>query len=137
MQKIAAAEVARVQAETVDVQNRGALKQEELRIKEQQTLLDAQNKAEKLQLDELTLMMKNQDQQRDNQAAVNEAVMKGQESIIKNLNVQANTLKTLREAMGVDVAQGPHTVEAFVQQAETITEQQDSIQSTPETDDVV
>jgi hypothetical protein len=39
----------------------------------------------------------------------------------------------LREAQGVDVIVGPHTQEAFIQQAELVTESQDGISSTPET----
>jgi hypothetical protein len=135
-QKIADAEIGRVQAETADVQVNAQLKQEELRIKEQDSLLKAQNASEKLQMDELTLVLKQQAQQASEQQAVNKAIMDGQASIIDNLNTQANTLKTLREGVGVDTIVGPHATEAFIQQAETITEQQDDIQLTPETDNI-
>lgn len=125
--KIAEAEIGRVQAETADVQMRAQLKQEELRIKEQKDLLDAQNKAEKLQMEELTLMMKRQQQQLENQQAILEANLKGQAQVFETLNTQANTLKTLKDAMGVDAIVGDNNMEAYIQQAETITEQQDNI----------
>lgn len=135
-EKFAQAEVERVQAETQDVIVKAQLKQEELRIREQETLLKAQNAAERLQLEELSLMLRQQAQQSTEQQATNEAIMKGQQSIIDNLNTQASTLKILREAQGVDAFTGPHTTEAFIQQAETITDQQDEIQLTTETDDI-
>ncbi len=135
--KIADAEIARVQAETADVAVTAQLKQEDQRIREQDSLLKHQNAAEKLGMEELTLALKQQSQAAQEQAQINQALMDGQTSIIDNLNKQAQTLKTLREAAGVDTIVGPHTMEAFVQQAETITAQQDDIQATPETDDVV
>ena len=39
---------------------------------------------------------------------------------------QAETLKTLREAMGVDAIVGPHNQEAYINQAVAITESQES-----------
>jgi len=126
--KIANAEADRVIAETADVQNRGILKQEELRIKEQDSLLKAQNAADKLQLDELTLMLKQQAQQSSEQQAMNKAMMDGQASIIDNLNTQANTLKILGESMGADAIISQAGVEAYGQQAEAITEQQDDME---------
>lgn len=125
--KIADAELARVNAETQDVIARAQLKQEELRIKEQKDLLDAQNKAEKLQMDELMLMMKQQQNQIANQQALIEAQVKGQAQVYETLNTQANTLKTLKDALGVDAIVGPSNTEAYINQAETIVEQQEEI----------
>ena len=116
-----------MQAETADVQVKAQLKQEELRIKEQDSLLKNQNAADKLQLDELTLMLKQQAQQSSEQQAMNKAMMDGQASIIDNLNTQAQTLKVLGESMGADAIISPTGVEAYGQQAELITEQQDDI----------
>lgn len=125
--KIAEAEIARVQAETQDVIARAQLKQEELRIKEQKDLQDAQNKAEKLQMEELMLAMKQQQNQIANQQAILEASVKGQAQVFESLNTQADTLKKLKDAMGVDSIVGPGNTEAYIQQAETIIEQQDAI----------
>lgn len=125
--KLANAELARVQAETQDVQARAIMKQEELRIKEQKDLMEAQYRAEKLQMDELMLLMKQQQNQLTNQQAILEANINGQAQIYETLNTQADTLKKLREAMGVDTIVGDNNMEAYIQQAETITEQQEAI----------
>jgi hypothetical protein len=125
--KIAEAEIARVQAETQDVIARAQLKQEELRIKEQKDLLDAQNKAEKLSIEELLLSMKQQQNQIANQQALLEASAKGQAQVFETLNTQADTLKKLKDAMGIDTIVGPSNMEAYKQQAEFITEQQEEI----------
>lgn len=126
-EKIAEAEVARVQAETQDVIARAQLKQEELRIKEQKDLLDAQNKAEKLQMEELMLFMKRQSDQMDQQNQVIEAGMKGQAQVFESLKTQADTLKTLKDAMGIDTIIGPTNTEAYKNQADMIIESQDAI----------
>lgn len=125
--KIADAELARVQAETQDVEARALLKQEELRIKEQTALLSAQNQAEKLQMEELSMIMKSQQSQIEKQQAILEANLKGQAQVFETLNTQADTLKKLREAMGVDTIVGLSNTEAYAQQAEIITEQQEEI----------
>jgi hypothetical protein len=134
--KIANAEVARVQAETADVQSKAILKDRELNLKEQDQLLKAQAGSEKLALDELKLFLQQQAQTASNQQAAIQAQQEGQRLIIENLNTQAQTLKTIREAMGVDTFVGPHVTESFIQQAEMITDQQDEIQETPETDPI-
>ena len=127
--KIANAEIGRVQAETRDVEARAILRQEELRIREQKDLLDAQNKAEKLQLEELMVFMKQQQQQINNQQSILEASIKGQAQVFDTLNTQADTLKTLRDAMGVDTIIGDSNMEAYKNQAEIITDQQENIEN--------
>jgi len=119
-EKIAQAEVERVMAETADVQNKGVLKQEELRIKEQKDLMDAQNKADKLDMEELKLMMSQQAQQSKQQQEFIEANVKGQSQVYEALNMQARTLKLITDSMGASsVIAG--------QQVEQIDEQQDEI----------
>lgn len=125
--KIADAEIARVQAETQDVAVKAQLRQEELRIREQDSLMKAQHANEKLQMEELALNMKHQSDQLKAQSAVIQASIDGQAQVFDILNTQANTLKVLREAMGVDTIVGPNATEAFINQTETITEQQEDI----------
>jgi len=125
--KIAEAELSRVQAETADVQARAVLKQEELRIKEQKDLLAAQNQAEKLQMEELMLFMKQQAQQSEQQQKALEATLQGQAQVYEVLNMQADTLNKLRDAMGVDAIVGPSNTEAYKQQADMVVEQQEKI----------
>jgi hypothetical protein len=101
-EKIAQAEVERVIAETADVQNKGVLKQEELRIKEQKDLMEAQYKADKLDMEELKLMMTQQAQQSKQQQEFIEANIKGQSQVYEALNMQAKTLEILSKSMGAD-----------------------------------
>jgi hypothetical protein len=131
------------QAQTADViskaqerADKSQLKSQELLLKEQEQLLKAQDSAEKRDMEELKIMMMQQAANIEQQQKIIEASVKGQAQVFESLNTQANTLKTLREAMGVDTIVGPHATEAYIQQAETITEQQDDIQLTPEIDRV-
>ena len=43
---------------------------------------------------------------------------------VDNLNTQANTLKTIREASGADAIIGPGNIEAYAQQADIVSEEQ-------------
>lgn len=48
-------------------------------------------------------------------------------ALLNELKVNAEVLKTIREAMGVDSIVGPHNTEAYIQQAEMITDTQEEI----------
>lgn len=56
--------------------------------------------------------------------AMLEGMLKQQESIVNNLNTQADTLRTLREAAGVDVIVGEGNIEAYENQAEIVESEQ-------------
>jgi hypothetical protein len=124
------------QAQTADVQSKAQeradkteLAVEGLRIKEQQQIINAEQTENKQEMDAVKFALQRQDQQFQQQ-------MDQQAQIIELLNTQAQTLKTLREAQGVDVIVGPHTQEAFIQQAELVTESQDVVSPTPETQSI-
>lgn len=53
--------------------------------------------------------------------------MEQQKMIVDALNTQAQTLKTIREAMGVDTVVGPTNTEAYENQAEIVTEEQEQL----------
>ena len=131
---IAQAEVEKAQAQTADTISKTRDRDTKSLLEERKQLLGAQDKAEKRDIEELKLLLMQQSQDATQQQATIQANMDAQKTLIDNLNTQAQTLKLLREAMGVDTFAGPHTTEAFVQQAETITDQQDVIQPTIETD---
>jgi hypothetical protein len=78
-------------------------------------------------MEELMLAMKQQQQQIANQQAILEASVKGQAQVFDTLNTQADTLKTLRDAMGIDAIIGDSNMEAYKNQAEIITDQQENI----------
>ena len=102
-----------VQAKTADTISKIEERKAKLQLKQQETLLKFQNEQEKLDQNQ------------------NDQILKVIESQTNQLNVMAQTLKILREAQGVDTIVGPHSVEAFINQAELITEtQEDLAQST-------
>jgi hypothetical protein len=113
------------QAQTADVNSKAQersdkteLAIEGLRIKEQQQAIDAEQNDQKLDME------------------VFKAILQQQNDIINQLKTQAETFKTLREGQGVDSIVGPHTIESSIQQAELVTEAQDKISSTPETQSI-
>jgi len=59
--------------------------------------------------------------------AIQQMQMEQNNAIVTALNTQADTLKTLREAMGVDAIVGSNNAEAYSNQAERITETQEAI----------
>lgn len=133
---VEAAIVEQTQAQTADViskaqerSDKTELAIEGLRIKEQQQIIDAGQNDDKQEMEAIKFALNRQDQQFQQQ-------MNQQAQIIDLLNTQAQTLKTLREAQGVDVIVGPHAQEAFIQQAELVTESQDIISPTLETQEV-
>jgi hypothetical protein len=116
--ELAQAQTADVVSKAQERSDKTELAIEELRIKEQQQIIDAEQNDDKMDME------------------VFRAILQQNNDIIKQLNTQAQTLKTLREAQGVDVIVGPHTQEAFIQQAELVTENQDAISPTSETQSV-
>jgi len=108
-QQIAQAEIEKANAQTADTlskieerQNKMALEAEKLGMQQTQMVLDAQQQTF-------------EQQQQINQAIVSE------------LKTQAETLKTIREAMGADAIVGPANTEAYKQQSEIVVDSQDQI----------
>lgn len=129
--KIADAEIGRVQAETADIISKSQERQEKTALEMAKINLKAEEQEDKFELDQLKLMMMQQAQSMEQQQAVVTATLQGQQAVFDALNQQAETLKTLREAMGVDTIVGPGNTEAYIQQAEMITEQQEGISDRP------
>lgn len=90
---------------------------------------ERQNKAmleaEKLRQKEMELMLKAQEQQRKENTEMMQMMMQNQMQVVDTLKKQAETLKTLREAMGVDAAVGPQVAEAYSDQAKLVQSAQD------------
>lgn len=107
--KIAAAELEKAQAQTADILSK---------IEERQ--INAQIEAEKLAQKQQETALKAQSQQFEQQMSV-------VQSLVNEISTQAQTLKTLREAMGVDSIVGPDTAEAYAKQAEIVNESQNQI----------
>jgi len=77
------------------------------------------------QTDEVNAMKLNQQQFDQQQTQI--------DMLMKELKNNADVLKTLREAMGVDSIVGDHNVEAYIQQAEIVTNTQEEIDPNLET----
>lgn len=116
-----------MQAETADIMSKSQERSDSIQLKAQQQQLDYQKHQDSIEMQQLTMIAKQQQQSIANQQALIEAQVKGQAQIFETLNTQADTLNKLREAMGVDAVVGPSNTEAYINQAEAITEQQENI----------
>lgn len=113
---------AKVQVELFKLQTGTQIKAEELRLKaqdisirERESILNIEEKAQKLGLDA--------DQQRFDQAlAVEQESRQANNDFIDNLNTSADTLKKIREGLGIEVISGPNGVQAFIGQAQDLNE---------------
>jgi hypothetical protein len=97
--------------------------QQKIALSQQKTSIDAQQNQEKIDLQS--------NDQRFNQ------VMQTQAAIVETLGRQAETLETLRNAMGVDAIVGPGNTKAYIQQARLVTgAQEGQPQTQPEDVDI-
>jgi hypothetical protein len=132
-QKIADAEIARVQAETADVQSRALLRQEELRIKAQKndedSLLKLQKQADDKSLNEIKIIMQQQQQSIQNQQAAISAFRDGQNMMVDQLKQFADTLKSFKDATGADAIISPTVAAAYQETADLALDQTEVIES--------
>lgn len=98
----------------------------------QKVLVDAQAKAADIEIaqrqeDREDIKLRADIQEADDKSELAEikALMEQNKAILDGMKTQAETLKVLREAMGVDGIVGPHNTEAYIRQAGEITETQD------------
>lgn len=116
----------KVQVENTKAQNQIGLEIEKIDLARTKLQLDAQKQelefAEKIaKLDRET-----QKQEFDQTMAIMEQQRQAQNDAIENLNKQAQTLKTLRESMGVDTIVGPSNQAAYIQQADEVLDAQNN-----------
>ena len=133
-EKIGAAELAKAQADVADTQSkiedRSIRRDIDIEIANAK-IEDADDKnaltAQKLALEEQKNLMAMQQQQFDQQQQINAAILNELKANADNLATNTQTLNTLKEAMGVDTIVGPTTTEAYAQQAEIVTENQERL----------
>jgi len=129
------------QAELIKAQNEQKKTDIDVQVKSAQLQLDQQ----KLQLESQKLQLQSQQHQdktdleiakvKEDQGntdfaqfmAQQKMQMEQQAAILDGMKSQAETLKTLKDAMGVDTIVGPATQEAYINQAEMITEVQQEV----------
>jgi hypothetical protein len=88
-----------------------------------------QLKVAKLEQDQEETFLKFQNEQVKNDQEERKMIMKAISDQTDQLNKMADTLKTLREAQGVDTIVGPNSVESYINQAELITEKQEAVET--------
>ena len=90
----------------------------ELETKETGGLISAQQKGQEFEL-------KLEKMQQDLILAMQEQQRRDNETMVKALNTQADTLNKLREAMGVDTVIGPTNQAAYIEQADVVLDAQE------------
>jgi hypothetical protein len=120
--KIATAEIARVQAETASVQANALLKAEDLKLK-------AEKQADDKALNEIKVIMQQQTQSMNSQQAIIQANQDGQQLMFDQLNQLTQSLKDLREATGADAIVSPTVIETYEETAELTADKVDQIEN--------
>ena len=131
-QKIGAAELAKAEANIADTQSKINDRNKRFELDRAELEIMADNAEDKTQIEAIQVgqqedmnLLKIQQQQFDQQQQINAA-------ILNELKTNAETLKTLRDAMGVDKIVGPHNTDAYIHQAGIVTENQDNFEQPEE-----
>lgn len=110
--------VEQTQANTADIQS-----------KMQERSDKAQLAAEKLRQEEQKTLAKAREADREHAMKVNQQLFDQNKAIVDALNTQANTLKTIREAMGIDAIVGPTNTKAYKEQADIVLDSQENVEN--------
>lgn len=140
MMVAARAEEQKAQADLVQAQNEQMKMQGEFHLKQQDQeiqMFSLQLKRDEFERAGLAkyntdLINADQNQQKiDLQAQQQQfaMMMEMQKSVVETLNKQADTLKTLREAMGVDAVVSPQGAETYQEQTEIVQDVQDDVEA--------
>ena len=120
------------QANLADVISKAAEREEKIKLAAEKEIQRAQESERKFQLEVAKLQQNQQKIDNDAQNDQTNALLQSQQQILdtqqaldEQLKTQAETLKLIREAQGIDTFTGPHGQEAFIDQAVRITETQD------------
>lgn len=114
----------RNQVEMAKAQNRLNADIEKLRQSARKLELDGQQQEIDFAEKQAKLGLDADDQEFKQMMEIREHARNMNNDLIENLNTQANTLKTIREGMGVETFTGPGTNVAFINQAREVTEAQ-------------
>ena len=86
----------------------------------------------KLILKQQELQDKRDSEQQKQQIQMNESVLKALQAQDEQIKTQAETLKIIKDAMGVDTIVGPHNKQAYIQQAGHLADSQQGLQTNQE-----
>lgn len=109
-------------------QNELQVKAAELQLEQQRLQLETQKAELQIAEKEAGLGLKADDQQFNQFIAMQKEQSQQINDAVANLNKEANTLKTIREAMGVDSIVGPGNTEAYIDQAQIVQDAQDNVE---------
>jgi hypothetical protein len=116
----------------IDLQEKAAklqLDQQRIELERQKLEIETAKAQLKLQEDAAKTEAEQQSQSFDQFLEAQKQQMAETQAAVNNIKTEAETLKTLREAMGVDSIVGPHNTEAYIKQAinvdESISEEAD------------
>ncbi|PHS61781.1 MAG: hypothetical protein COB09_17080 [Thalassobium sp.] len=113
-------EAARLQADTANKQQLNQIEAAKLQLKAQEQDVTFAEKSSNLDL-------KARDQQFNQLLKMQEATNTALNDVVKRLNTNADTMKTIREASGADVITGPGIIDNFITQSNVVTEGQEQI----------
>lgn len=100
---------------------------QKLALKSQEIEFKAMGDAQKLELEQMSLQLTAQQQDRDTQIAEFTAMQDSIRQDVELIHKSAETLKTLREAMGVDGVMSPEIARTLIEQAHIVSDQQQEI----------
>ena len=93
------------------------LEAQKLSFEQQKLNLAGREQDLKLAEKQATLNLDAQKQEFDQMIKANEQQQQSINDAVDNLNTEADTLKKLREGMGLDTISGPHGIQDFIRQA--------------------
>lgn len=108
--------VEQTQANTADIASRANERNAKIIQNDRKQSFEEAQFAAKLDNDEIQNVLAQQKQ-----------LMEQTRTAVEALNTQADTLKKMREAMGIDSIVGPHNTGAYINQARIVTESQESL----------
>jgi len=114
---IAEAESKKADAQTNKIQVEAQVKSAQLQLAERKEQRETATAQGKMQLQQMELVIRQQQQRFEQMLAM-------QQQTVEALNMQADTLRILREAMGVEAIVSPTGLEAYREQIEEVTDAQ-------------
>lgn len=113
---------ARVQVELFKLQTGTQIKAQELALKAQEISIRDRESILKIEEKRAELGLDADKQQFEQDLAVIQENRQANNDFVNNLNTDADTLKKIREGMGVEVISGPNAAQAFIGQAQDLNE---------------
>jgi len=122
----AQAETEKAQAGTADTISKIEERQANSKLKQQKLLADINKDVAKQEFDEVKLEADVQQTDKEFMLEVQKQNIETQNAIVKQLNVQAQTLETIMRAIGADAMMGPPVAQTLDSQLEVIQESQEN-----------